>query len=538
MPILPAALGARLPNTTYGQGLLYGLILLQLPVAFLSGLSNENGGEDVVESSGSLAKVSLWVAFALGQKQLAAVTLYLLGLSFDRMIPFHKIASIVAVVLGALHGWLAYVNRFDLDGDSGDEAPSAQLASAAANAEPTTFASVASWSITGADNWSGTYLTLAMALLTITSIFAIIRRKTYYVWLLSHILFSVAILVLGLIHFGVSIPLVFIWVADLFYRYVYKAGWRYPHKGTVKRLGQTGIVRLSWPKTSAFFYQPGQFVKIGLPFADKLVFHPLSVASAPEVDKDEVVVYVRASGRWTSDLLEYSKALSAKKSSSEVSLGNAEANKDVRLLVEGPYGSMGIDLYAKRKHVLLCIGGGVGGSTCLSMAKWLLAKDKVAKLRFVWSVREWELVEDALPDALWNHSGKVAIGKSRSQSAPSVFLESTQKCEDEENQSTKRNAGHSRRGRLVETDLYLTSAPESPPSEKTPTTTVYHGSRPKWDQIFERTRKDAFQLGYARVSVVCCGPMIKEIQRACRRYSCTNGDVRVTFDLHEESFEF
>jgi len=127
MPILPAALGARLPNTTYGQGLLYGLILLQLPVAFLSGLSNENGGEDVVESSGSLAKVSLWVAFALGQKQLGAVTLHLLGLSFDRMIPFHKIASIVAVVLGALHGWLAYVNRFDLDGDSGDEAPSAQL---------------------------------------------------------------------------------------------------------------------------------------------------------------------------------------------------------------------------------------------------------------------------------------------------------------------------------------------------------------------------------------------------------------------------
>eukprot|EP00526_Cylindrotheca_closterium_P006577 CAMPEP_0113633868 /NCGR_PEP_ID=MMETSP0017_2-20120614/17630_1 /TAXON_ID=2856 /ORGANISM="Cylindrotheca closterium" /LENGTH=589 /DNA_ID=CAMNT_0000544533 /DNA_START=150 /DNA_END=1916 /DNA_ORIENTATION=- /assembly_acc=CAM_ASM_000147 len=535
LPVFPVSLGSWLPSTTYGQALLYAIIWFQLAIALLFFFNSENGGEDAVESSGSLAKISLWVAFGLGQKQVASVALYLFGLSFDRMIPFHKIASIVAVAVAVLHGWLAYVNRFDLDGDSGDAAPNAALAKA--NAEPTTFTSVMDWSITGSDNWSGTYLTLAMALLTVTSLFAFLRRKTYYFWLLSHILFSVAVLVMGIIHFGVSVPLVIAWVADVFYRYVYKAGWKYPHKGTVKRLGETGVVRLSWPKTKSFFYQPGQFVKIGLPFADKLVYHPLSVASAPEVDEDEVVTYVRATGPWTNRLLEYSKVSSpAKKSSSEVSLGNAEATKDVKLYVEGPYGSMGIDLYAKRKHVLLCIGGGVGGATCLSMAKWMLAKDKVAKLRFVWSVREWELVKDALPDALWHHSGKVAIGKSRSQSAPNMFLETTtHSSNDEENQTSTGNLNQTRRGRLVETDLYLTKAPDSPPSEKTPTTTVFHGQRPKWDEIFEQTRKDAYRLGYSRVSVVCCGPMIGEIQRSCRRYSCSDGDVRVTFDLHEES---
>lgn len=546
-PMLPAPLGSWLPNTTYGKGLLYVVILLQLPVAlyYCLVMANGAGGDDAVEDSGSLAQVSLLVAFGLGMKQVASVAIYLFGLSFDRMIPFHKIASIVAVAVAVLHGWMAYVNRFDLDGDSGDEGPKAQQALAAANAndEPTTFSSVFEWSITGLDNWSGTYLTLTMALLMVTSIFAILRRKAYYFWLLSHILLNVAVLVLGVIHMGVSVPLIIAWVADLVYRYVYKAGWRYPHNGIVQRLGETGVVRLSWPKTRSFFHQPGQFVKIGLPFADKLVFHPFSIASAPEVDENEVVVYVRATGPWTNRLLEYSTKISSssskKSSTRDVSLGNAEATtKHVRMFVEGPYGSMGIDLYApERKHVLLCIGGGVGGSTCISMAKWMIANDKVAKLRFVWSVREWELVKDALPDALWHHSGKVTIGKSRSQSSPSMFLESTKSFKDEQN--SKGNLNQGRGGRLVETDLYLTSAPAStPPSKKTPTTTVFHGKRPKWDQIFEQTRKDAYRLGYARVSVVCCGPMIKEIQRACRQYSCSDGDVRVAFDLHEESFEF
>ncbi|CAJ1949360.1 unnamed protein product [Cylindrotheca closterium] len=541
LPVFPACLGARLPSTTIGQALLYTIILLQLPVALYYSLVMESGGEDVVEGSGGLAQVSLLVAFGLGQKQIASVAIYLFGLSFDRMIPFHKIASIIAVAVATLHGWMAYANRFDLDGDSGDAAP--DIAAAANAGEPMTLSSVVEWFITGSDNWSGTYLTLAMALLTVTSMFAILRRKTYYFWLLSHILFSVALLVMGIIHFGVSVPLVIAWAADVLYRYAYKAGWRYPHKGTVKQLSETGIVRLSWPKTSSFFYQPGQFVKIGLPFADKLVFHPLSIASAPEVDEDEVVAYVRASGPWTNRLLEYSILSSSNKTSSrDVSSGSPDATKDVRLFVEGPYGSMGIDLYApERKHVVLCIGGGVGGSTCLSIAKWLLTKDKVAKLRFVWSVREWELVKDALPDALWhNHSAStVAISKPNSKFAPSQLLESTQSVKDEENQRSKRNLNNGRSGRLVETDLYLTSVPaDSPPSEKTPTATVFHGKRPQWDQIFEQTRKDAFRLGYSRVSVVCCGPMIEEIQHACRKYSCSDGDdVRVTFDLHEESFE-
>lgn len=220
LPLFPAPLGAWLPRTTFGQALLYFIVLFQLPVALYYSLSMENGGDDVVEGSGSLAQISLLVAFILGQKQVASVAIYLFGLSFDRMIPFHKIASIVAMAIAVLHGYMAYANRSDLDGE-------------VANAEPTTFLSVMKWSTTGSDNWSGTYLTLAMALLTVTSIFAIIRRKSYYFWLLSHILFSVAVLVFGIIHFGVSVPLVIAWVADVFYRYIYKAGWRYPHKGSV-----------------------------------------------------------------------------------------------------------------------------------------------------------------------------------------------------------------------------------------------------------------------------------------------------------------
>ncbi|KAL3941110.1 MAG: hypothetical protein SGBAC_004492 [Bacillariaceae sp.] len=109
---------------------------------------------------------------------------------------------------------------------------------------------------------------------------------------------------------------------------------------------------------------------------------------------------------------------------------------------------------------------------------------------------------------------------------------------DEKQDAEDDDPNKDRSRRLVETDLYMTSAPAGRPEQKTPTATVFHGVRPNWGEVFERTRKDALRLGYSRVSVVCCGPMMQDIQRACRQYSRHEDNVRVNFDLHEESFEF
>ena len=67
---------------------------------------------------------------------------------------------------------------------------------------------------------------------------------------------------------------------------------------------------------------------------------------------------------------------------------------------------MSIDLYADRKHVLFSLSAGAGASPCIDMAKWLLAKGKVAKARFIWSYRILELEEDAPPKVLWDDSAE------------------------------------------------------------------------------------------------------------------------------------
>jgi len=558
LPIFPAVLGAKLSSMTYGEGILYGGILLQIPFAVWK--VEALGGIRQVGFSGVFASLALYASFFLAYKQFFSLANWCCGLSFDRMIPFHKVASIVSVLLGIFHGWIAYkkwggtvdahvppefqsdfwdVVAYDNSTGMASLQPHISVQYALPATNHTSFSNVMRWSVDGWVNWSGTFLTLAMALLVLSSLFVDLRRKSYYLWLVAHVLFSLMVLVFGWVHFAISFPLIVTWGADLLFRYAYKACCRYPRIGKVEAIGQTGIVRLSWPKAKAFVYHPGQFVKIGLPIADKLVFHPMSIASCPQVDEEEVVVYVRAMGPWTNRLLEHSMAPLI--TTDDDSLDNGGNYKqEVRLYLEGPYGSMGIDLYSRRKHVLLCISGGVGVAPCISMAKWLLWKGQAAKVRFVWCVREWELVDEALPQELWDNPEELTQGDA----AGLVSTYDMDGFEDEEveSQGSPQQQANSiyeeRSDQLVETDLYLTSASASPADRKTTSTSVFYGERPKWDTIFSQTRSDALRLGYSRVSVVCCGPMIKDIQLACRQYSGWKGGTRVSFDLHEESFDF
>ncbi|KAL3944765.1 MAG: hypothetical protein SGBAC_001136, partial [Bacillariaceae sp.] len=381
LPILPARLGAGLPNTTWGEGILYGGFLLIVPYTMYYCLYFlRDDSVQQINSSGALASWPLYISFLLGHKQVTAIANHLFGLSFDRMIPFHKLVSKIAVILGVFHGWLAYLKwgervqtrdseiiesshweAIDYDNVTGltTAQPNVSFAYALPATGHTTFSNVMKWSVDGWVNYTGTFLTLAMSILTLTSMVSTFRRKAYYTWLMSHISLSVLVLGFGVAHFGVGVPLILTWGADLFYRYVLKACFKYPHDATVKPIGETGVVRLSWPKSKSFFYQPGQFVKVGFPAADKLVFHPMSLASCPEVDEEEVVVYVRAMGPWSRTLLKNAKESvnTVPNDDGDFEETAKEGTGKLKVYLEGPYGSMGIDLYADRKHVLLCISG-------------------------------------------------------------------------------------------------------------------------------------------------------------------------------------
>jgi predicted ferric reductase len=85
------------------------------------------------------------------------------------------------------------------------------------------------------------------------------------------------------------------------------------------------LVEIRFRKPEGFSYHAGQFVQLSVPAIGPLQFHPITISSAPY--EEDVTFHVRALGNWSRRLLEL-----------------AGRKNEARVLLEGPYGSLSIDL--------------------------------------------------------------------------------------------------------------------------------------------------------------------------------------------------
>lgn len=107
------------------------------------------------------------------------------------------------------------------------------------------------------------------------------------------------------------------------------------------------------------------------------IAHPFTVASAS--DTEGIVLLVKKAGMWTSDLYEaagragYFNAESGK-----------DAERDIKVIVEGPYGGLGNMMVASYSTTLL-IGGGSGVSFILAVAEELAMdlRKRKSSMRFL-----------------------------------------------------------------------------------------------------------------------------------------------------------
>jgi ferredoxin-NADP reductase len=140
------------------------------------------------------------------------------------------------------------------------------------------------------------------------------------------------------------------------------------------------VVEIKMLKTKGFDYNPGQYVKICVPDVSLFEWHPISISSSPY--QHEVTLHIRTRGSWTQRLYDLSK----------------KKNR-VPVLIEGPYGSLNVDLTSKRYSMVMLISGGIGVTPMQSIAHQLVYEHEwgeryLKKLAFIWTSRDPQVVEN------------------------------------------------------------------------------------------------------------------------------------------------
>lgn len=456
-----------------------------------------------VESSGHVASYAIILSFLAANKS-SSVFSFAFGIPFERLLGCHKLAALCAIAIGTCHTYLVFSTEEGHD-------------------------NVIQFAFRDVNNALGSLILLCLAGLVMTSIFPILRRWNYDVWLYIHIGLAVAIALPWSIH---SVNLVWIplfWFAvDWLARYGVMASCRYNKKACIRQI-HADVVEIRFPKPNGFDYNAGQFLRIAIPRLSAFQFHPFSISSAPH--EADVTLHIRALGNWTEQLLELAK----------------EQPGSHHVWIEGPYGALSVDLNGPRYGMILLVSGGIGVTPCRSVLRSLVRDHELGEhysetIRLVWTVRDLDLVkslsllQDAHPSACVYKATDIQPLESQSDS------------DEGENSSSSSSASKSDGCSIVQTEVYVTGQKKKNMDEEScecfgdaGLQVVVHPGRPDLGMILSKIAEEAVCKKITHIAVLGCGPqaMIRELKEKCRHHSKTVTECKgVTFDLHEEVFQF
>lgn len=466
-------------SVTFGQILLTAPLFILVFAGYTQSFLNPS-----LDSSGNVAAYALILAFLTANKSNSFFSL-VLGIPFERLIPYHNLSSLIAIVLSIFHTYVAFVHG-DSSGDGGGSrdrrlSEDSEYAKFGPNTDLIKFL------FDGATNISGTLIIACMIGLVVTSFFRVLREWFFEFWLLTHVICAVGVIIFCLVHSVGSIVLVAIWWAvDVFFRYIVMSLYCYPKTASLELI-HPDVIEVRFPKFATFNYNAGQYIQISFPATAPFQFHPITISSAPH--EEHVTLHVRALGSWSRELA----SLAAK-------------NSNTQILLEGPYGSLAMDLENETRYqMILCVGGGIGVTPCQSIARSILHKHqegrKLQKLQFVWAVRDVGMALSLPPPVMKRNSDVLSTD---------VYV--------------------TRPGAHDEEELLGLDAPFN----------VFEG-RPNFDSMFEDLKAEAKQRNLTHVAVIGCGPkkMLNQIRAACRSSSDMEWKCGgVKFVLHEEVFDF
>ena len=226
-------------------GLLFAAILIAILIV---GHYYSANSRKAIKNTGIFASIAGAAIFAFAGRN--SIWIYLTGVSFERMLVWHKCMGLAVVGLGICHGVLLTQEK------------SREL------------------------DISGMILIFLFGAAILVSF--LLKLFTYYFFLLFHRAVVVAIIVFTVIH---RAPLIFIgigyWAFDVALRAIVYIINRSNANSVDAKLITDSIVELSFPKKN-FKYRSGQYAFIIIPEASLCEPHPFSFSSSPH---DENVVF-------------------------------------------------------------------------------------------------------------------------------------------------------------------------------------------------------------------------------------------------------
>jgi predicted ferric reductase len=446
-----------------------------------------------VGDGGSPAAIVLIIVFALAVRN-NSILLVATGLPFDRAIFYHKFFAGIAWLVAGLHGLAYLLNQEE-------------------NREDGSFPRQLSGALT--------FYSLS-ALLVFA--FEPIRRRFFHWFLRFHWIFFILVVVFGVIHGAAIILIGFVpWVLDM----VYRMAWKVPQfarpvggiqtNNVAIKLVAKDIVRIQFPRGQVglgFQHKAGQYAFLCIPQVARLEWHPFTIASAPH--EPHVTFYVKVLGDWTKKLA----ALAAKHHDTD----------NISILVDGPYGAVGVEM--EHYSYLVFVSGGIGVTPMKALVNDLYYTSKVTRSRrlpvekswFVWAVRDREMLQTMVLD----EAHAIHTDPSGQSWFPHVLT----------SPSTTDSPQHD----SFVADFYLTNKPQdlSDPVDQQLALCLKHKQRPDMEKILREIGESAQQTKPAasqepvRVGVLVCGPaaMVSQVVSLSQKLTKSMG---VFFDVHEES---
>ncbi|KAK4179363.1 putative ferric reductase transmembrane component [Triangularia setosa] len=259
--------------------------------------------------------------------------------------------------------------------------------------------------------------------LMLTTALRPIRRFSYRLFFLTHLLLAIAIPFLILFHAAPArsfmIQTLLVFFIDLISR---KLDTVTGH-ASFESIPGTNLVKVTATiphvKINRFRGNPGSHIYLSIPAAARatfvdptsishllfeFLFNPFTIASVSEQESDLTLIARHNGGPMTAALGHY--AVLAKSDPSRPSLHNIPSarNEDkVPLNIEGPYGSVThFPNFSSFDRVLL-VSGGVGATFTVPLYKSILNENPNAKVQLVWSVRTagdatWALLNQKMMD--------------------------------------------------------------------------------------------------------------------------------------------
>lgn len=536
---------------TWGELLLFLPFIIILSQGMITSFVNPS-----VSKSGMVARLPLAICFLTANRN-SLLTL-LLGIPFERALRYHKISGYVAFINGIFHTYVAFVLDEKKNGNGAED--------------------IVDFAVQNQINSAGTILMTIIVAMLITSL-PIVRRVLFEVFYYFHILFAISMMACAFYHSGIFVPILasLLWGGDLLIRKIVMACVKYPRKASIVRITDT-VIELSIPKTKVD-YNSGQYFYIAIPELSIFQWHPFSVSSSPH--QNTITFHIRKSGNWTSRLYNL-----------------AGEKREVSILMEGPYGSCGVDLDSDRYKMVLFLSGGIGVTPMQSMCHQLLYEyewheRELKKLWFIWTARDPEVMENM--DVTNRSSNNVVIentnmiggGPPQSTASgintPSIAekmltefpvsytpdeelerelpIEDFEGVEEEEEdlsvQSTQ-SSGHSAEGgdeegqwqgntntksfqdvdidSLDEDILKLDCYLTAREMEDAGISSMpfVNQGRPDMKSIFLMMRAEAIRQGETRIAVCVCAP--KRLVQICQKACIKFSNKLVKFDLHSETF--